>query len=102
MAHFPKPFFKKHRGVWYVEIDRRQINLGPDKDDAFRRYHQLMARPHEQQAPTESVAFITDAFLEWVQRNRAPDTYEWYRYRLQRFLDRYPDLQVSQLRPYPT
>ena len=41
MPHFPKPFFKKGRGVWYVEIDRKQINLGPDRDEAFRRYHQL-------------------------------------------------------------
>ena len=30
MAHYPKPFFKKARGVWYVEINRRQVNLGPD------------------------------------------------------------------------
>lgn len=25
MAHFPKPFFKKARKNWYVEIDRKQI-----------------------------------------------------------------------------
>ena len=42
MAHFPKPFFKKARGIWYVEINRKQVNLGPDKDEAFRQYHQLM------------------------------------------------------------
>jgi hypothetical protein len=23
MPHFPKPFFKKSRNQWYVEIDRR-------------------------------------------------------------------------------
>ena len=45
MPHFPKPFFKKGRGVWYVEIDRQQINLGPDRDEAFRRYHEIMAKP---------------------------------------------------------
>ena len=27
MPHFPKPFFKKNCGVWYVEIDRKQINF---------------------------------------------------------------------------
>jgi hypothetical protein len=37
MPHFPKPFFKKSRGVWYVEIDRHQYNLGPDRDEAFRQ-----------------------------------------------------------------
>jgi len=100
MPHFPKPFFKKARGVWYVEIDRKQINLGPDKDEAFRQYHQLMGKPREQHASPESLVVIIDAFLEWTQKNRAPDTYEWYRQRLQRFVSRYPEMRVSALRPF--
>jgi integrase len=100
MPHFPKPFFKKARGVWYVEIDRKQINLGPDKDEAFRQYHQMMAQPHEQKVASESFAAIADKFLEWVHKHRSPETYEWYRYRLQRFLDRYPDLRTAEMRPY--
>jgi hypothetical protein len=100
MPHFPKPFFKKSRGVWYVEIDRHQYNLGPDRDEAFRQYYQLMGQPRERRVSPESLTGIVDAFLEWVERNRSPDTYEWYRYRLQRFIDRYPDLRASELRPY--
>ena len=34
MAHFPKPFFKKARGLWYVEINRQQFNLGADREAA--------------------------------------------------------------------
>ena len=30
MPKFPKPFFVTARGVWRVQIDGRQINLGPD------------------------------------------------------------------------
>ena len=41
--HIPTPFFRKSRSRWYVQINGRQINLGPDKEEAFRRYHQLMA-----------------------------------------------------------
>ena len=101
MAHFPKPFFKKARKSWYVEIDRKQIKLGPDRDEAFRQYHQLMQQPAEQLvASPESLVNIIDAFLEWTERNRAPDTYEWYRYRLQRFVDKYPDMKVSSLKPF--
>ncbi len=101
MPHFPKPFFKKARSVWYVEINRKQVNLGPDKDEAFRRYHQLMVAPQTQAVVSgDSLVSIIDAFLEWTHRNRAPDTYEWYRYRLQRFVDRYPDMRVSELRPF--
>ncbi len=101
MAHFPKPFFKQGRKSWYVEIDRKQIKLGSDRDEAFRQYHQLMQQPAEQAvASLESLINIIDSFLEWTERNRAPDTYEWYRYRLQRFVDKYPDMRVSTLKPY--
>ena len=30
MPHYPKPFSRKPRCRWYVEIGGRQINLGPD------------------------------------------------------------------------
>ena len=42
MPHFPKPFFVKARKLWYVQLGGRQINLGPDRDAAFTRYHELM------------------------------------------------------------
>jgi integrase len=101
VAHFPKPFFKKARRSWYVQIDRKQIKLGCDKEKAFLQYHQLMQQPAElATASPESVVNIIDAFLEWTERNRAPDTYEWYRYRLQRFVDKYPDMRVSALKPF--
>ena len=43
---------------------------------------------------------IVDAFLDWCHNHRARDTYEWYRYRLQRFAETYPDLTTRDLRPY--
>ena len=100
MPHFPKPFFKRGRGVWYVEIDRYQHNLGRDRDEAFRQYYQLMGQPRGQKVSAESLAGVVDVFLEWVDRHRSPETYEWYRYRLQRFIERYPDLRAGDLRPY--
>jgi hypothetical protein len=101
MPHFPKPFFKKGRGVWYVEIERKQHNLGPDEDEAFRRYHQLMAKPRPKAVSADSVLGIIDVFLEWCSTHTRPDTYRWYRDRLQEFaaqIDR--SLTVGQLRPY--
>lgn len=100
MSHFPKPFFKKSRGLWYVEINRKQINLGPDRDEAQRRYHQLMVQPRQKPVASTSVVAIVDSFLEWVEKHRSPETYEWYRYRLQKFCERYPDLRTSDLRPF--
>ncbi len=47
------------------------------------------------------MAAIIDSYLDWCQKHRAPDTYEWYRYRLQRFVDCAPrDLRVTQLKPF--
>lgn len=100
MPHFPKPFFKKARGLWYVQIDRRQVNLGPNRDEAFRRYHELMTNPSVAESPTTTIVPIIEAFLDWTAKHRAPDTYEWYRYRLQRFVDRYPRLTLNELKPY--
>lgn len=37
MPHFPKPFVRRARGLWYVQLHGKQINLGPDKDEAFRQ-----------------------------------------------------------------
>ena len=44
---FPKPFFVKSRGIWHVQIQGRQYNLGPDEPEAWKRYHEMMVRPPE-------------------------------------------------------
>lgn len=101
MPHHPQPFFRKSRGLWYVEINGKQYNLGRDQDEAFRRYHDLMRQPRDRPVPTDSVVAVVDAYLDWCQKHRAPDTYEWYRYRLQRFIDFIPrGLRVAQLKPH--
>jgi hypothetical protein len=67
MAHYPKPWFRPSRNTWYVEIEGRQHKLGPDRDEAFRLYHQLMASPPkapEPPPPSDSVAVLLDRFLD--------------------------------------
>jgi hypothetical protein len=83
MPHFPKPFYRAPRDRWYVEIDGKQINLGPDKDEAYRTYHQIMATrgqaapPHQVSGErSPPVVAILDLFLEWCQKHRATRTYE--------------------------
>ena len=101
MPHHPKPFFRKSRRLWYVQIDGTQHNLGPDRERAFQMYHELMRRPQSGPVASGSVVATVEAFLDWCQKHRAPDTYEWYRYRLQRFVDSIgPDLKVGQLKPF--
>lgn len=105
--HVPKPFYRKSRDTWYVQVDGRQVNLGRDREAAFLRYHQLMAVPEQDRRIAQEnagagmrLAELFDRFLDWVLQHRSADTYAWYQYRLQRFADRFPDLTIGQLRPY--
>ena len=92
MPHYPKPFFRKFRQLWYVELNGRQINLGPDRDAVFEQYRDLMGTPAPVPATVlpasaeQLVVVLCDKFLEWVERHRAAGTYQWYWWRLQSFV----------------
>src|SRR3954453_3337696 len=104
MPCFPKPFFKKSHQSWYVQLHGKQVRLGPDEAAAHRRYHELMAQP-AQAPPTRTASprlvEVFDHFLTFCREQRAPDTYEWYRWRLQMFVDEIASaLTVDQLKPF--
>jgi integrase/recombinase XerC len=101
MPHYPKPFFRSDRGLWYVQINGRQLNLGGDQDAAFRKYHELMQQPAE--IRTELVVGVIEGFLDWCQRRRSARTYAGHKWHLQRFLNSLPNadrLTVDQLKPF--
>lgn len=100
MPKFPKPFYRTDRKLWYLQLGKKQIKLSAEREKAFERYHALMSRPVEVRTSAESLATVIDRFLDWCHKHRAPETYGWYRSRLQLFVERYPDLNVSELRPY--
>jgi integrase/recombinase XerD len=100
MARRPKPWFRKSRRAWFVTLDGVQHNLGPVKEEAYERFFELMRQPKEQKVASQSMAAIADAYLDWVQKQRSPDTYEWYRYRLERFVRAFPDLRSADVRPF--
>lgn len=98
MTKFPKPWCRKNRG-WYVTLDGEQIPLGKDREAAMAAYHKLMQQPREKRkVSSDSVAALVDKFLSFVETNLAPDTYEWYRSRLQCWCEKYPDLTVDELK----
>src|SRR5437879_376737 len=79
-----EPFFRKDRQLWYVQIDGKQVNLGPDRDAAWKRYHELMAErgkslPAEPAPPPGTgVIAILERFMDHVQRTRSLLTYDFY------------------------
>jgi hypothetical protein len=81
MSHYPKPFFRTSRQLWYIQLDGRQFNFGPDWDVAFQRYHELMAKPEPKRPVTTAaplVVVLCDRFLDWVQLHRSAGTHQWY------------------------
>lgn len=113
MPRFRKPFFRADRGLWYVQLNGRQINLGAEKDAAFAAYHQMMggrspAVPAPSAAPVAAAAsqqrllvVVIDEFLDWCEKHRAPDTYRWYKDRLNEFCQSIPaELLIGELRPF--
>lgn len=94
MARQPKPWYRQDRAVWCVTINGKRHNLGPTKKEAMREFHALMREPRRVRPATTILVQIVDQFLDWVSLNRAPDTYEWYRCRLQDFVDTYGQLDL--------
>ena len=41
MARIPQPWQRKTNGVWYVQIDGKQVYLGKNKRDCFREVQPL-------------------------------------------------------------
>ncbi len=102
MARLPKPWFRSDRNCWFVTIGGVRHNLGPNKKRAHEKFHELMRAPKTEVVEFENSSFavIADAFLEWVKQHRSPDTFEWYRYRIERFCQKYPDLNAQDLKPF--
>jgi hypothetical protein len=78
---FPKPFFRESKQTWYVQIGKRQTSLGKDREEAFRRYKEIIL--HEEGKPAEpqqrlKVAEVCDLFLDWSSRHNDQRTYDWY------------------------
>ena len=64
---------------FFLWLDGKRHNLGEDKKAALDRFHELMSQPRKRVIRTDSVLAVIDAFLDWCEKHRSPDTYEWYR-----------------------
>lgn len=38
----PQPFFRPKKNRWYVQLDGKHVNLGPDEKAAWEKYHAVM------------------------------------------------------------
>jgi len=106
MARSPKPWWREDRQSYFVTIKGTRHNLGPDKEEAERQFHALLAARDQAALPvadTMGVAELFDRYLDWCQRHRAERTYLWYKGILESFSESLPDpagMFASALRPY--
>jgi hypothetical protein len=66
------------------------LNLGPDRQSAFRQYGQLIALPSPSQLTAASIAIMLDLFLDWCKLHREERTCDWFKTRSPSFLDSLP------------
>ncbi len=79
MARPPKPWFREQTGWWMVYLNGEPVKLSKDKDEAHRKFHEMMATGHEApESPKARVADIIEAFLAWASTHTKPSTYEQY------------------------
>src|SRR5262249_1202992 len=77
MPHHPKPWFRPSRNRWFVEIDGKQYNLGPDERQRSRRCHAPRGtRPREKPEGTPPGG-APDPPLAGAKENKPPPPYEW-------------------------
>jgi integrase len=100
MARRPKPWYREDRKASFATIAGVRHNLGDTKKEAFDRFYALMRQPKRRRVSPHSLVAIIDEFLEWAQKHRSPASYEGFRYRLQRFVNRWPHLRPDELRPF--
>src|ERR1700687_2341574 len=72
---FPKPFFRASKDAWYVQLGKRQISLGKDREEAFERSRELLLHERGQNPEPAfrrlTVAQVFDLFLDWSGRHQA-------------------------------
>lgn len=81
----PKPYFRKQKQAWYLQINGKRICLGKDKKAAWQKYHEIMAGNKPIEESTATVAELFERYLDWVQENRRPGTYIKIKRHLTRF-----------------
>jgi integrase len=100
-----EPYWLAKRNCYFVHHGSKTIRLSPDKDEAWRLWHEVMAKPPERRAtpsgPDAQIVAILDAYLDWCVKHKAGRTYDWYQKYLESFARAIPSgLTVAKLKPF--
>jgi integrase len=76
-GRIPQPWFWAEKQVWCIVLGGKRIRLGRDRDEAYRRFHRLMAERGEMTATVggeASVQQLVDAYLVDAERRLRKNT----------------------------
>jgi len=105
MPRQPRPWIRRRRNskgelreIWYVCIAGKQHCLGSKQQEAWRKYHRLMAG-REDLGEDPEVRKVIRTFLNWSQSNHAPGSHRFYRFYNESFMKSIrPSLPLSELK----
>jgi integrase len=101
-GRIPKPWYRESRQEWYVTIKGVKHRLGPDKIEADRAFHLLMAG-EEPVAPEPSnrdwlyASEVADEFQQHIQREDSEKTLNWYCQYLDPFKEKFLTQRADKL-----
>ena len=95
----PKIYKRKQNDCYYVQLpDRKQVNLGRDKEKAEEQYKRIISRLDDY--VTLPFNECADDFLEWLKQNKAPATFRFYQRPLESFCKTIGNLTIGKLKPH--
>ncbi len=100
MARPPSVWHREQDGHFYTTIRGQKVKLSPDKKEATRLFHELLAKNEEPAGSQVSPPLkrIAELFLEESQRTKKPNTYRMARMFLQSFCDHVGRKRVADLK----
>ena len=86
----PRPhkiWWWEQKGEYCVTIRGTRHRLGPERDEAERQFHELLAKPPEEMpVDPQSVIAVMDTYLDEANF-KSPETQKWYQKHCQSFVD---------------
>jgi integrase len=98
----PVPWYRKGKGEWCVYLHGTLHRLGKDKDEAFRKFHRMMADGGEPPAPHAALTFrqLVEDYLADLEKRATERTVYVARCYLKPILVGCGDLAARQLRKH--
>ncbi len=93
-------WLRQDRNTWFATIHGRQVNLGPDREQAECEFHRRKSLPRTPDVARLETQVLADVYLEWAKKRLKPVTWISYQRTLQEWVDAYGRTPAVDLRAY--